>query len=174
MRERKETISTSKLILLLLISLLMGTVFVFGKGYWHASISREQAISKEASYTSCHNLFNRPSRYGLTLYFSGLEPMQIDASCINESFLNEMKLLPAGEKVRLLIHPNSNTILEMEADGNTFLQFESCMECLTLSPYCFQGMGIAMYIIFFAAAIKLLRNYRRKRQWAAKKAARKK
>lgn len=53
MRDHKRTISKPKLIAVILICLWMGTVFTFGLGYFHASISREQAIEMEAVYQSC-------------------------------------------------------------------------------------------------------------------------
>lgn len=164
MRDHKRTISRPKLIAVILICLWMGTVFTFGLGYSHASISREQAIEMEAIYQSCRIFKRYSTQHSAVLYFSGLEPMSIDVSCLNSSLVNELDKLTAGKTIHFLVHPNSNTILELEVDGKTLMEFEDSMESITRSRYAFHILGLIFYAALLIAGIQWLIRHRRKRR----------
>ena len=164
MRDQKRTISKPILIALILICLWMSTFFTFGLGYSHASISREQAIEIKAVYQSCHISKRYPTRHSAVLYFSGLKPLSIDVSCLNSSLVNELDKLTAGTTIHLLVHPNSNTILEMDVDGKTLMEFEDSMESITRSRYAFHILGLIFYAALLIAGIQWLIRYRRKRR----------
>ena len=76
----------------------------------------------------------------------------IDGACVSEDVKDELKALPEGAKVDMLVHPNSDTVRELKHGDKTILSFEESQKDIKNENVVFIIIGIFMY---FCAVIGL-------------------
>ena len=129
MKKRKKRISKGEALLLVIIGLFLGTVFTFGNQYWNADVKQSDAIKKEAIFDSYKETFGkRHSTKGIYVYFFDCDQLYIDATCVNEKVRADLNNIESGTGVTLVIHPNSDTILDMRIGEYVILEFDNTMD----------------------------------------------
>ena len=80
--------------------------------------------------------------------------MTIDGVSVNDELMNEVEKLDNNSKLLVLKHPNSNTIMEMEANGNILLDYDAIMSKLVKERNGFVAIGCFMYLFSVLSVIK--------------------
>lgn len=132
---------------LLIAGLFLGTVFTFGMQYWNAPVTQEDAIHTTDVFSS----YTKNRRNGdvkeIIVRFENHEQLYIDGSCINEQVWDGLEMISPGMEVELMIHPNSNTILDFRKGNLVVLEFENTSEKLANEATGFMGLGVFLYIL---------------------------
>lgn len=165
MKRRKKNISRGEALFLVIAGLFIGTVFTFGMQYWNANIDQKDAIHKRAIFDSYKERFGRRnSTRGIDVYFLDCEQLYIDSECVDETLRDELSNIDSGTRVVLMIHPNSDTILDMRVDEKVILEFYDVQEKLGTEKDGFFVLGLILY----AMALYGLTNLIPKRKKAKK------
>ena len=132
--KNKKSMTRGEAWLLLITGLIMGTVFTFGMQYWNAPITQEEAIHTTAIYESYATQRERGRVKEIILRFEDHEQLYIDGVCISDELLDSIDNLAPSTELSMIVHPNSNTIMELHADNQMLLEFQNTSEKLCLSP----------------------------------------
>ena len=134
--------------ILVLLNLWIATVMCFGMQNSKKTVSREDAVSAEASYEACQRLEDRRGKKlsELLLRFSDLEEQRMDSAYISEELYESVHALAPGTRVSLLLHPNSPIILEFRVGERVILEFDRAMEALRRERIGFTLLGIIVYL----------------------------
>jgi 4-alpha-glucanotransferase len=81
---------------------------------------------------------------------------RIDGVCINDTLLKSIDNLVPGIELSMIVHPNSNTIMELHADSRVLLEFQNTSEKLTGEATGFMGLGLFCYVLSACGLINLL------------------
>ena len=146
---------------LLIAGFIMGTVFTFGMQYWNAPVTKEESIHATAIYESYATQRERGRVKEIIVRFKDHEQLYIDGACINDMLLNSIDNLVPGIELSMIVHPNSNTILELHADNQVLLEFQNTSEKLTGEATGFMGLGLFCYVLSVCGLISLLFRKRR-------------
>ncbi len=159
-RKKGKSLSVGTAIFTLVAGMILGSVFTFGMQHWNAEIKREDAIRVEATYEK-HTIRSKISKRrnsGAVVYFTDNAPLSIDDACINDDLREALERLTKGTKAIMLVHPNSDTILDMRVGGMTVLDFADTQDKLTFEQNVFFLLGIFMYLCAAYAVYSLLRR----------------
>lgn len=143
----KKTITTMEAWFLLIAGLFLGTVFTFGMQYWNAPVARDDAIHATVVFSSYTERRSDGHVKEIIVRFEDHDQLYIDGSCINEQVRDGLETIAPGMKVDLLIHPNSNTILDFRMGNSVVLEFEDTSDKLTNEAKGFAGLGVFLYIL---------------------------
>lgn len=132
--KNKKSMTRGEAWFLLITGLIMGTVFTFGMQYWNAPITQEEAIHTTAIYESYATQRERGRVKEIILRFEDHEQLYIDGVCISDELLDSIDNLAPSTELSMIVHPNSNTIMELHADNQMLLEFQNTSEKLCLSP----------------------------------------
>ena len=146
---------------LLIAGLIMGTVFTFGVQYWNAPVTKEESIHTTAIYESYATQRERGRVKEIIVRFKDHEQLYIDGVCINDMLLNSIDSFVPGIELSMIVHPNSNTIMELHADNQVLLDFQDTVEKLTAEATGFMGLGLFCYVLSVCGLISLLFRKRR-------------
>ena len=163
-----------------IIGLIMGTVFCFGNQFWYRPITPEEAIHTTATYSRFDLQYNLPRlnhtrshNYKLRVYFEDHDSLLIYAWRLYGSereMLRKFNLLPSGTNVELIIHPNSDTVLDMRTDDSVLIEFDESIDILSLENKGFMILGIIMYLgSVFGLIYFIYLNYRSYKRITRKK-----
>lgn len=146
MKRRSEPVSKPETIAMLVICLLLGTVFIFGELYWHASVQRQElryvdAVYERYKYSNYHNTRHQ----SLTVYFEDGEVYDIAAECVSDELIRQLDALAPGTILHLGVHPNSNTIMEITDRGRTVMPFAQAAKRLKFRAWGFILLGLFLY-----------------------------
>ena len=146
----------SSLLIILIVGLLLGTVFVFGISYWYAPVSKEECIVVDATYKSFDDYY-RGMTHEIELSFLDYEQQTIiDDSIYTNELVNILEQTPSKSKIIMLLHPNSEIIIDLMINDIKVFDFESYMAQLESERQIFAIFGCLFYIGAFAAVIKLI------------------
>lgn len=156
----RKKMTLGQAILFLIVGVILGTVFTFGQQYWNAPIDREDAISVEAEYFSYTRKFVHPESHDVGIKCKTENPnyvkYYIDASCVTYDILDFVHNLERGTTLEMLIHPNSDTILSLDVNGQSILDFDEVIDDLNSTDIGFLCLGIFMYAIAVCGAVRLI------------------
>ena len=142
-----DPMPTGVAVFLIVAGLILGSVFVFGMQYWNADIEREDAVLVSAEFESYR--FDRSGRGGniseIRINLKGHPSFSIDGVCASTDVILEVKKLPKGAVLNMLVHPNSDTIWELKQGAKTILSFEEAREKLEKETIGFAFLGGFMY-----------------------------
>lgn len=141
---------------LLVAGLIMGTVFTFGMRYWNAPVTREEAVHTTAVYGSYATQQEQGRVKEIILRFEGLQQLYIDGACIDDELLENIAALAPGTELSMIVHPNSNKVLELRTGALELLGFESTSEKLTGEANGFMGLGLFCYALSVCGLTGLL------------------
>lgn len=80
---------------------------------------------------------------------------------MTEELINLLDTIPAGAEVSILLHPSSETVLEMTTEVHIILNFEESQRKLTREATGFQYIGWFLYAGAIATGIKLIRGWKK-------------
>ena len=152
----RKKMTLGQAILFLIVGAILGTVFTFGQHYWKAPIEREEAITVESGYSYHTQRLVRPDSHAVSIHCSNGEIYSIDAHCVTYDILDYLDTLEKGAKLNMLIHPNSDTILSLDVNGESILDFDGVIDDLKSANIGFLCLGILMYILAVCGAVRLI------------------
>lgn len=135
-------------IFLLIAGLLLGSVFTFGMQYWNSEVTREECLPIETQFISYTEIRNtkRPAKIQeIAIDCVNDERYFIDGASINTGLSNALSDLSVQQKISLLIHPNSNTIVEFSTENGNILAFDETIRKLSGEATDFLFLGLFMY-----------------------------
>lgn len=146
MKRRKATTRVETWFLLV-AGLILGTVFTVGMHDWNAPVSREEATYTTAVYQSCRESRNRyrSSIREMIIRFEDHEQLYIDGACIDETLQDRLHGLAPGTELTLLVHPDSDTILELRVGNFVWLAFRDAEKALKRETTGFLALGLLCY-----------------------------
>ena len=166
MKRSQNRISQERAIFMLIAGLLLGTIFIFGMRYWHAPISREECTQVETEFVSSRKRIRRGNIQLIDIDCADGQRYEIDGACISQTVLDGVEGLQSQEPITLLIHPNSDTVMELSCESGTLLTFDDSAQRLAGDTMLFTVLGIIMYA---AALGGLYERIRRKRKRSMEK-----
>ena len=140
---------------LLLVGLILGSVFTFGMYYWNAEVTRAECTEVHTGFIAYTEIrsYKHPARTKeILITCENNARYDIDGTSITSPLLDKLSMLNEREQVTLLIHPNSNTILEFSTKRETIMTFEDTIEKLSKEKTGFLFLGLFMY---FCAGLSL-------------------
>ena len=141
---------------LIIACLIMGTVFILGMRFWNAPITQEEAIHTTAVFSSYTERRSRGNITEIIIHFDDQEQRYIDGSCINNELREAIHTLVPGTQVSMIVHPNSNTIMDLKAGNTVLLEFQTTAEALAGDAAGFTALGGFCYILAVCGCLSLL------------------
>ncbi|MBE6900406.1 MAG: hypothetical protein E7479_07080 [Ruminococcaceae bacterium] len=182
MSYRKE-ITKKDAFFVFIIGLIMGTVFCFGNQFWYRPITPEEAIHTTATYSKFDLQYNLPRlnhthshNYKLRVYFEDYESLLIYSWRLygEKEMINKFHQLSPGTEVELIIHPDSDTILDMRTDNAVLIEFDESIDILSYENNGFSVLSIIMYSFSALGLFYFIHlNYKRYKKIKQKKNKRK-
>ncbi len=175
--KRRKRMDSGEAIALVVLGLFLGTIFTVGMRYWNQPIAREDAISVDAAFAGFREapgheksklkigssaiVTGSGSAVPIILEFSDHAHLQIDGSCVNDALLMQLQALQPGDALTCLVHPNSNTVMEIVSDGALLMRFDDAVKRLSSEQRGFFILGLVMYAGALYGALNLLPRKRR-------------
>ena len=135
-------------IFLLIAGLFLGSVFTFGMQYWNSEVTREDCTLIDTQFVSYKEI-RQPKRpmeiKEIAVDCVNNERYFIDGVSINSDLRNSLSELSNHQKICILIHPNSNTIVEFSTENGTILTFNETIHKLGGEATGFLFLGLFMY-----------------------------
>ena len=135
-------------IFLLIAGLLVGSIFTFGMQYWNEEVTQEECTVVDTAFISYKEIHQqkRPEKIKeIVIECVNGERYFIDGVSIDADLINSLSNLSKQQKIRLLIHPNSNRIVEFSTDNGRILTFEETIGKLGEEATGFLFLGLFMY-----------------------------
>lgn len=146
MKWKYEHPTFAQALLLLVIGAIMGTVFTFGMQYWNETVAREECIYVETCFLDSRESYNNRNHLKeIYVECSNGEQYSIDSVCATGYLQNAIKEMEENTEIQLLIHPNSDTIVEFKVGENVLLDFDYASEKLSGEATGFFWLGIVLY-----------------------------
>lgn len=139
-------------IFLLIIGLLLGSVFTFGMQHWNRKVAKQDCELVETGFVSYEEI-GKPARPSaiqkIAVDCTNGNRYFIDGVSVNQKLRDDLSKLSAQENIVLLIHPNSNTIVELSHGDDDLLTFVDTIHKLRDEATGFLFLGIFMYLCSF-------------------------
>ncbi len=139
-------------VFLLVSGLFLGSVFTFGMQYWNSVVTREACTLVETQFAS-YDEIRRPKRpmeiKKIAIDCVNDKRYFIDGVSINPALRNALRELSNQEDITLLIHPHSNTVVELSNEDGVLLKFDDTIKKLKNEALGFLFLGIFMFICSF-------------------------
>ena len=145
--KKSKKMTKGEAIFLLIAGLIMGTVFTFGMKYWNAPITQDEAQQVTATFSSYKETKRRGRVQEIILRFDDHEQLHIDGVSVNEELCDAISKIEIGTDIEMMVHPNSNTILEMEVGMVKLLEFQDSIEKLSSEASGFMYLGVFCYML---------------------------
>ena len=149
MRKRKSDPMPFHLaVFMLVIGILIGSVFTFGMQYWNENIPREDCTVVETQFLAYDEIWHsKPTVSIVKIAIDCADGNRyfIDGVSIDEELQNQLSSLSKNDSITLLIHPNSNTIVEFSSGNAILLSFDDTINKLDGEASGFIFLGLFMY-----------------------------
>ena len=135
-------------VFLLIAGLFLGSVFTFGMQYWNSEVAREECTLIDTQFVTYKEIRQqkRPMKIKeIAVDCANDERYFIDGVSINSDLRNSLSELSQLQEIHLLIHPNSNTIVEFSTENGTILTFDETIRKLGGEATGFLFLGLFMY-----------------------------
>ena len=150
MRKRKSDPMPFKLaVFMLAIGILLGSVFTFGMQYWNQNIPKEECKVVKTQFLAYDEIWHaKPTVSIVEIAIDCTDGNRyfIDGVSINEELRNQLSSLSKNDNITLLIHPNSNTIVEFSSGNGILLSFDDTINKLDGEASGFLFLGLFMYL----------------------------
>jgi hypothetical protein len=145
MRKRKGVSLDAKIIVIMLTVLFLftGTVFVQQPISNH-KVEIQEATSVSGVYIDLRPYYRKSALNDIDLHFA-YETYTIDGSCTSIPLLEKLQKIPVATEMSLLLHPVSGSVLQIEADGEMYLEFADTQVKLWREALFFGFLGLFMY-----------------------------
>lgn len=145
---KKDPMPISLSVFLLITGLLLGSIFTFGMQYWNAEVTREECMVIDTEFVSYKEI-RKPKRpmemKEIAVDCANGERYFIDGVSVNTDLRNSLSELSRQQGIHLLIHPNSDTIVEFSTENGTILTFNEAIRKLGGEATGFLFLGFFMY-----------------------------
>lgn len=150
---RKRKSRPSQTFWLVLGALVVGTIFTFGVRYMEVGIERHEALYCEGVFDSFidNKKYGRHRSKPIDLIFADGNTFEIDRTCTSQELSDRLALLERGTKLEILLHPNSNLVLELRTEDEVIMSFDEAMQRLSKDQKGFFAIGIICYVFAFVA-----------------------
>ena len=174
--KKKETLSDG--IKLIVVGLLLGTVFTFGQQFWSATVTRADCTVVETcfvGYDYRRGHHGRMMHFGerLSVACGNGEQYRFDSASIYYSLMDELDAIVPGEEITLLLHPNSDSIMELATEDKVILSFAEAMEDVAGERTFFFYMGILMYGSSLYGVYVVVKVLKRRKEYSQSEKGRK-
>ncbi len=163
MKRTPNRISQERAIFLVIAGLLLGTIFTFGMRYWYAPISRGDCTQVETEFVSSRKRIRRGNIQLIYIDCANGQQYEIGGACISQTVLDGVEKLQSREPIALLIHPNSDAIMELSCESGTLLTFDDSAQRMAGNTRLFAVLGILMYVAALGGLYQLIRPWKRQR-----------
>ena len=163
MKRTHNEISQDRAIFLLVAGLFLGAIFTFGMRYWHAPVSREDCTQVNTEFVSYRERTRRGSIQLIYIDCANGQRYELDGACISQPVLEGVENLQPQGPITLLIHPNSDTILELSCESGTLMAFDDAAQRVAGDTLLFMVLGILMYAAALGGLYNLIRQWKRQR-----------
>lgn len=160
MKELKSMTNVEALFLLI-AGFILGTVFTFGMHYWNVPITQEESIHATAVFSSYKEQLEKGDVKEIIVRFENYDQLYIDGVCVNSELRDRLHSIAPGTEVSLIVHPNSNTILNFQIGDSVLMDFHSTSEKLAGEATGFMVLGLFCYALSVFGLFGLL--FRKKR-----------
>ena len=150
--KKAKKMTKPEAIFMLIVGLIMGTVFTFGMKYWNVPITQDEAQQVTAVFLSYKETKRRGHTREIILRFDDHEQLYIDGACINNDLCDLISEIMPGITLEMMVHPNSNTVLEMEIGKTRVLEFHDSMQKLSSEASGCRYLGFFCYIMALMGA----------------------
>ena len=161
---KKETLSDG--IKIIVIGLLLGTVFTFGIPFGSATVTREQCTLVETEFVDYDYDYSRRGEHLSVDCTDGVR-YRFDSASIYYSLRDELDAIVPGEEITLLLHPNSDVIMELATEDRIVLSFDEAMEDMVGERTFFFYMGIIMYGSSLYGIYLLIKVLKRRKEYSS-------
>lgn len=145
------------LIALICITIFIATVFTL-QPVNNRIVSESEAISLLATYSGCDPSYRRGYIKYIDLEFEDYEELTVDNCCSNSDLVEQLDNIPVGTKMHLLIHPKSKNVLQINVNGDIFLEFHDTQTRIWREAAAFAVIGLFMYIAAVGLLIGIIRK----------------
>lgn len=160
----KKSMTLTEAIVIFVLGVFIGTVFTFGMQYWNAEVTRDKCNIIEAEFSYYEERRTSKRATEIAVYCANGENYYIDGVCINEAVRNDLYMIEDGESIKLLIHPNSNTIVELLTDRGYVLNFEDTILQLGNEAKGFMFLGVFMYFSALIGLYNIVSNIKKQKK----------
>ena len=165
---KREPMPIGPSVFLLIVGFLLGSVFTFGMQHWNAEVTREECMVVDTEFVSYKGI--RQQKHPMEIKEIAVDCVNderyfIDGVSINSNLKNSLSELSEGQRIRLLIHPNSNTIVEFSTENGTIFTFHETIRKLGGEATGFLFLGLFMYFCslvgLFYTALHIVKRRKR-------------
>ncbi|MBE6789353.1 MAG: hypothetical protein E7539_06800 [Ruminococcaceae bacterium] len=153
-------------IFFIIIGIIIGNVFVIGTWHWGKLIDKSEAIPITATFESYKMRFGKSGSVNeIEIYFRDKQKLCIDGACIDIDVETALENTKQGDRVDLLLHPNSEYIWEMKTKEAVILSFADAKSRMRSENIGFSViLGATGYLCAIMGAISLLIQAVRRRK----------
>lgn len=145
-------------VFLIVVGILLGTVFTVGMHFWEAPVTKAEAVSLNAVFSSCKEILQHGRTQEIVVRFADHEQLTIDGVSLSDEVISKVEALKPGTVLTLYVHPNSSTILEMVDNGDVIIAFDETVSKLSAEVSGFTVLGILLYLGALFGIVKLIRR----------------
>ena len=161
----KRMTQRERAVFLLAVGLILGTVFVFLTGYSNAPITKDQAVFAAPHFESYEISYGKYRRVvEVVIRFADHEQASVDGSQANHDFMEKIGQISPGTQVEMLLHPHSDTVLELMHGEECLVSYEYAIREVETERRIGMYVGIFMYLLALVGAAKLLELRRNKKK----------
>ena len=156
--KKNESLSLSQSVLLLVIGVFLGCIFTFGMQHWNQEVTRDNCTIIETQFIDYRITKNRSANREVILDCSDSKRYFIDGVLINSELKNNLSQLKSNDEITLLIHPNSNSVVEFSVGDVTFIKFDEAIDKLGNESTAFLYLGVFMYLCALLGLVNVVLN----------------
>lgn len=145
-------------VFLIIAGIFIGTIFTVGMHFWEACVTKTDATSASATFSSYKEIYRNGHIKKIIVRFVDHEQLTIDGVCLSDEVISKVEALKPGTVLNLYIHPNSSNILEMVDNGDSIIVFDEAIDKLAVEVSGFTVLGIFMYLCAVLGIIKLVKK----------------
>ena len=146
----------------LIVTSIIAIVFTFVVPFYNAPIEKSEAISITATFSDYSKIRSKGVVQSLMLSFHNHTSLRIDRTCINDKLISELDNIEAYTQVSMLVHPNSNNIMELSYNGKEILNFEYSKNKMNFITNIIIFFGLILYIVIFYNVYKYIKTHKNK------------
>ena len=143
-KHKTEPMPLNMAIIMLLIGIFLGSIFTFGMQYWNAKTTRESCTMVKTQFVSYDERW-QTKRGTIAIDCADGNRYFIDSVSNDDELRNKLSLMSKNENITLLIHPNSDTIVEFSCSHGSLLAFDETINDLDGEATGFLFLGLFMY-----------------------------
>lgn len=145
------------LILLICVTFFIATIFVL-QPVNNRIVLESEAVSLTATYSGCEPSYRRGHIKYIDLEFDDCEELTVDGCCSNSDLVEQLDDIPVGTQVRLLVHPKSENVLQLDVNGDILLEFNYAQTRIWREAVAFAVLGLFMYVLTVGLSIGMIRK----------------